>query len=364
MLGENIFKFKFILFHNFLVILFLSLEREVLTQTMVDIIEQDAADDADRNTLLFRKLTHRGPKAFQNILQILKDKHYDEAHKLLSVSIIPSATFSNEDVDFEENTLSIGNTKNIIRSTSTTTTSSNYNNNNNSINIEDSPAQEPVTSIDGLFSSKPKTLKLKPYTKKTSFHFDSDVEVKRAANYGSHPKLQVYPMKSKKRGVFFFVNIINFTSDKAKREGAERDKENLVTLFSEMNYTVFYYEDLKRHEFFDLLGQLLKSDFIKCIDSFVFCIQTHGDMYQNQTIMEFSDGLSERIERIISLFSNKECEDLALKPKVFFFPFCRGKIADKEKKIAFSRIESDGNANMVPSFSDILICYGTVPGKL
>jgi caspase Dronc len=48
------------------------------------------------------------------------------------------------------------------------------------------------------------------------------------------------------------------------------------------------------------------------------------------------------------------------KPKVFFFPFCRGTLSDQEKKI--HQIETDGLSNSVPTFSDILICYGTVPG--
>lgn len=339
--------------------------REVLTQTMVDIIEQDGKDsELDKNRMLFEKLTHRGPKAYHNILEIFKENDYHDAYKMLSVSTIPSATFDNDDVviDTEEpKFVSLGGTKHKDRKFSySPPIPVIINNNNNSDEIDDSKI-----SNDGLCSSKPQKLRLEPMISKTSFQFDSDVEVKRAANFGSHPKLQVYNMKSKRRGVFFFVNIIKFQkalSEKENRDGAEKDKENLVTLFSEMNYTIFYYEDLTRDEFNELLNMLLKSEYLDKIDSFVFCVQTHGDMHLNKTIFEFSDGTSTSVEDVIEKFSNTSCKKLVHKPKVFFFPFCRGKISDKEKKISH-KIETDGVAlNLVPSYSDILICYGTVPG--
>lgn len=323
---------------------------------MVDIIEADGSDELEKNKLLYKKLTHRGPTAFAKLLEILKENEYESSHRMLSASTVPFATFSNDDVVNEENKfLSIRATSNKpMRSNSYSPPSPIIIDNNNG----ESGTEDSVTSPDGCFN-RSKKIKLELYTKKTTFHFDTDVEVKRAANFGTHPKLQVYSTKSKARGVFFFINIIQFKNEKTNRKGAEKDKENLITLFTEMNFKVFYYEDLTRGDFFELMDLLVKSEYIKNIDSFVFCIQTHGDMFNNQTIMEFSDGNSINVETVINIFSNTNCPNLLMKPKIFFFPFCRGKISDLEKKIG--RIETDGVPG-VPSFSDILICYGTVPG--
>lgn len=335
------------------------LEREVLTQIMVDIIEQDGKTEMEKKRLLLNKLVHRGPHAFRALQDICKRNNYDEALSLLSGSTNPKATplLNGAVVVDDTNTLSISTTRTLNRSISQTSPS-----NGNRVDETD----EAIASSDGPLLSKPKVkpqapkpLKLTPYLKKTSFQFDVNLEVKRAANYGQHHKLQVYNMKNKRRGVFLFVNIIKFNNHK-DRDGADMDRENLVTLFSEMNYTVFYYENLTRQECYQLIEDLIRSDYLKQIDSFICCFQTHGDLYNNQTIMEFSDGLTMPTEYIISKFSNVNCPALINKPKVFFFPFCRGMISDTEKKL-FAVIETDGSA-LVPSFSDILICYGTVPG--
>lgn len=332
------------------------LQKEIITPVMADIIEQDGhSDDYAKKRLLFQKLTHRGPTAFHKILEICQENEYKEAHAMLSASTIPSATFSREEADVDEyNSLSISMSKNKYnRSISHSP--------NNGNRADEADSKKIITIVDGNLESKAKqkTSKLAPYEGKTSFQFDASLEVKRAANYGSHSKLQVYPMKSKRRGVFFFVNIIKFKNEKLDRHGAEKDRENLVTLFREMNYTVFYYEDITRAEFLALMQDLVVSEYIKNVDSFICCIQTHGDLHNNATIMEFADNSTLSTEHVINQFSNSNCPSLTKKPKVFFFPFCRGKISDKLKKITM--IQTDGIAE-VPSYSDILICYGTVPG--
>jgi Caspase domain len=346
------------------------LEKNLLTPTMKEIIEVDGESDKDRNLLLFNKLVHRGPTAFRQLLKILQELDYDEAHKLLSQSTVPSATFSSKDVVVDENnSLSISTTKNLIRLNSYSPNNSNNNSpaaasdfptiNNNGIGDEADTNVTRRADIDGPAFSKPNKIKLAPYTKKTSF-VNRNWEVKRAAHYGTNSKLQVYSMKSSKRGVFIFVNIINFKSGKGKRTGAESDRENLITLFRELNYTVYYYEDLKKDEFYDLLEQLRKSDILKGVDSVFMCIQTHGDLIYGLTYMEFADGLTGHTESVIEKFSNINCPNLIGKPKVFFFPFCRGTLSDRETK--FSVVQTDGLMNSVPTFSDIFICYGTVPG--
>lgn len=338
-------------------------DKEVLTDVMAENIELDGkSDDLLKNEMLFRKLIHRGPTAFQKILEIFQENEFHEAHKLLTSSTVPSSTFANVEVVLDEvSTLSISKTKDHNRNAPHLPPQTVQIQNNG--NDDEADAQETQTSNDGpclgpCFGSRKN--KIKPYTEKTSFQIEPDIQVKRAERYGSHPKLQIYNMKSPRRGVLFFVNIIRIRNKK-DRDGAEKDRENLITLFREMYYTVFYYEDLTREQFVNLVEDFKKTNYLKSVDSFVFCIHTHGDLYMNQTICEFSDGHTIGVDKIIEIFSNVKCTDLVGKPKVFFFPFCRGTISDRERKIP--RIETDGVVNAaVPSFSDILICYGTVPG--
>lgn len=338
------------------------LNKQVLTQVMVDNIENDTKgqDEGAKLQSIFKKLKHRGPKAYQKLLEILKENSYNRAYNLLSSSTVPAQSYTNSTpVVTEDNRfVSISNTRttNLQRTQSNTLPSSNVTNNNEQV----------PTQTDGNSLSK-KVIKLEPYTAKTSFNIEN-LEVKKAEDFGKHTLLPVYSMKSRRRGVFFFVNIIKFQDSKTDRRGAERDHDNLVTLFREMGFTIFYYENLTKDQLMRLLRELVVSEYLQRIDSFFLCIQTHGDLLSGHTIMEFSDGSREYTDVIVAMFSNIDCPALVEKPKVFFFPFCRGKISDKLKNVYLKDLpmtETDGIAQrqfIVPTVSDILICYGTVPG--
>lgn len=332
-------------------------EKSVITDVMAEIIEQDGKDELSKNEMLFRKLIHRGPTAFLKILEILEENKFQEALKLLTSSTVSASTMHNVGVVLENELkfLSISKTK-------TLNTRHGSQNNNLIINNNNGDEyRESQTNNDGCVNSTGR-MKLKTYTEKTAFAIEPEIQVKRAERFGSHHKLPVYNMKSPKRGVFFFVNIINYHDKRKPRGGAEMDRENLVTLFREMFYTVFYYEDLTRNQFFNIISDLKSSNYLKNIDSFVLCLQTHGDWHEHQTICEFSDAHTIAVDTIIDTFSNVNCNDLVGKPKVFLFPFCRGNISDQERKI-LTKIETDGAVNAsFPSYSDLLICYGTVPG--
>lgn len=333
------------------------LQRNILTETMYQIIETDTKTDDDKKELLYKKLIHRGPSAFFKLLKIMEENGYDEAFKVLNASTIPSATFKEDEASYDDKYVSISNTRNLHANHKPAAISPQHNGEKVDLPDKKSSSDGPCLSTNKSL----KNLKLEIYTDPTAFQI-SNLEVKKAAFFGTHPKLQVYNMKAKKRGVFFFVNIINFDGRKP-RAGAEKDRDNLVTLFREMNYTVFYYEDLNRTEFLGLMKELVASKYLLSIDSFVCSVQTHGNFYDNMTVMEFSDGLTISTEDVIRMFSNSNCQALVYKPKVFFFPFCRGGVSDEERPVKFPlKIETDGNSPLVPSYSDILICYGTVPG--
>ena len=137
----------------------------------------------------------------------------------------------------------------------------------------DIPPTNTTLTEGGCLSRNPNPSKkvLKPYTDPTSF-INTKMEVKRSNDFGKHPKLPVYSMKSKNRGVFFLVNIINFDESREKhRAGAESDHDNLISLFRELGFIIFYYQDITRPDLENLLDELIISDYLKHTDSFTFC---------------------------------------------------------------------------------------------
>ena len=349
------------------------LSNQVLTQVMVDNIESDTKgkNEAIKLKTVYSKVKHRGPNAFQLLLNILSRNSYERAFTLLSSSTVPAHSYGNGEpfVTEENRFLNIKKTRENLNFQRQQSNNNNSNNSNGQLdeqNNNNNNASNNETNSDGGVWSK-RTHKLEPYTVPTSFKIEN-LEVKKAQEYGKHNLLPVYSMRSRRRGVFFFVNIIKFQDPKTNRRGAERDHDNLVTLFRELGFTIFYYENITKEQLLRLLRELKTSEYLDRIDSFFLCIQTHGDLLNNHTVMEFSDGSQEYTDVIVSMFSNVECKALIDKPKVFFFPFCRGKISDQYKNFyekAPRLVETDGAIQRdfnVPTISDILICYGTVPG--
>jgi caspase Dronc len=118
-----------------------------------------------------------------------------------------------------------------------------------------------------------------------------------------------------------------------------------------------------------LLDELLESEHLRSTDSFVLGILTHGDYHEGVATIEFHDSSYTNLDTVITKFQNHNCQQLINKPKIFLFPFCRGNVSDHGVYIQrYAKLERDHigaevtmSVNM-PTFSDILICYATVPG--
>lgn len=167
-----------------------------------------------------------------------------------------------------------------------------------------------------------------------------------------------------RRGVFFMVNIINFLITEETRRGAEEDGESLLFLFRELGFKLFAYTNLTQADFFHLLEGLLDSNYTRETECFVMALMTHGtrddDGFERVT---FHDGSIVKVEDIEKSFQNHKCPNLQNKPKIFIFPFCRGKMA--ERRIP-ERIQTDSvryvKVTDAPQLSDVLICYAASPG--
>ncbi|KAG4073108.1 hypothetical protein HA402_009527 [Bradysia odoriphaga] len=173
-------------------------------------------------------------------------------------------------------------------------------------------------------------LPLQPFTENVNATFN----VIRAERFCSS-RILSYSMKSKHRGVLFLVNIINI-KDKPNlhRNGAILDKDQLITLFQQFGFQIFYYEDLTLKEFRHLVEQLISSRYLRVTDCLVFCVLSHGCFKDGHQMIQFSDGANGSIEDVIVKFSNRSCPNLRRKPKLFIFPMCRG-ISSKIKVKTF-----------------------------
>lgn len=127
---------------------------------------------------------------------------------------------------------------------------------------------------------------------------------------------------------------------------------------------------LQLQEFIKLVDQLVVSSHLRTTDCLVFGLLTHGERDYASFNVEFSDLQKMDVEDILSKFSNSNCDRMVGKPKIFIFPFCRGSIPDPGV-VGHRKAESDhvtaaqsmrNEAYNLPTFSDMKICYATVPG--
>jgi caspase Dronc len=189
-------------------------EKRMLSDVMHREIEK-TPDPNERHRKLFEKITRRGPTAFDTLLTILSEEDWNEAYKLLKPSYAGTWT-----------------------SVKTRKVSIECNNNNHG-------EVSSIVDRDELDCSI--TIGLEPFNG-TLEHLEQRIEVQKAETFGKHHKLPVYSMRSAQRGVFFLVNIIDFNGDydgKLRRNGAEKDRDNLIGLFQGIGgFTIFYYENI------------------------------------------------------------------------------------------------------------------------
>lgn len=106
-----------------------------------------------------------------------------------------------------------------------------------SVSYQNSRDITPIDVSDGLV--------LEPYTKEINSR--KQILVKSSTMFYQSGKISTYDMKSQNRGVLFLVNIINFDKRPTRiRNGASVDRDNLISLFRQMGFLTFYYEDITK----------------------------------------------------------------------------------------------------------------------
>lgn len=185
---------------------------------------QKCPDHVQRHTLLFEKITKRGPKAYNILLNICR-QHFPDAAALL-LEPVSSMGYSE---------ISIRGARNLELSAQW---HSNQNIDNNII----------ASQVDGSNASElptPKTKILK--LSKLEANPELNLVVKKSTKFHKNPKYDDdkynYSMKSRHRGVLVLVNIIKFEGRK-DRSGALVDRDYLITLFRGMEFDIIYEENI------------------------------------------------------------------------------------------------------------------------
>ncbi|XP_053674011.1 caspase Dronc [Anopheles nili] len=323
------------------------IKRNMLSQTMVSRIESIAHDELTRHKKLFDKITKRGPKAFDVLLDICQ-KEFPKAYPLLKPSSYDHQMHSTHNPQR-------------VRSVSCNVPPKPYSFRSQG-DVEDGKNNNLATSV--LMEESKCMLQVYPDILPTSF----SVKLSRGP-IETHPKVSSYPMKSRNRGVAFIVNVITFVNDiRSKRNGADIDARNLISVFQQLGFIVFYYEDITSADLNELIGQLKESQYFPC-DCFAFYILSHGERMKGSDYIYMHDNSILRVEDLLTKFNTVNCTKLVRKPKLFFISICRGLQSDQGSYRLSTNTERDGMVDStkplpsnIATYCDMLVCYATVPG--
>lgn len=192
--------------------------------------------------MLFEKITHRGPKAFQGLLEICKGNFVDAASLLQRKSRMPITTIDNDDDDDDDGTISIRRKR---REDEEKKDKRKGRDKQNEAQLSPNPRPPPnvdITDKSVTRADAERNVKLELFTGEVQ-PTKLAISVTKSKKYHTHKTLATYDMRSRHRGVFFLVNIINF-HNKEPRNGASVDRDNLITLFRGMEFKIFYNEDI------------------------------------------------------------------------------------------------------------------------
>jgi len=170
-----------------------------------------------------------------------------------------------------------------------------------------------------------------------------------------------YP-SGKKRGLcLIFENDMFHTGlGLSKRKGSNVDRGLMVDVFSKLQFEVRVFQNLSASEIFDALDEARFEDQANN-DMLAVIVLSHG----NEGILYGYDR-AYPVHKIWEPFTANNCEDLAGKPKLFFFQACQGNQMDSGVVVeqrANTRTETDGFASYrTPLHADFLIAHSTVNG--
>lgn len=172
-----------------------------------------------------------------------------------------------------------------------------------------------------------------------------------------------YNMSHKKRGIFVIFNHKEYhlKLEASKRDGTDRDRDNLAQIAQALGFKVFIQNDLRVRELLNVMEECARQNYVDC-DCFACAILTHGD---SSDILYAHDG-KYSIQELFAPLQN--CQTLVGKPKLFFVQACRGNRLDHgvlQSDCLDARAtdgSSDSGCVAIPVEADFFIGYSTVEG--
>ncbi|KAJ3660714.1 hypothetical protein Zmor_005150 [Zophobas morio] len=170
-------------------------------------------------------------------------------------------------------------------------------------------------------------------------------------------------MDHSKRGIAVIFNHVDFSHPEcSRREGSDKDRDDLVEMFHDLNFNVSVHNDLTAH---DIASELIKVSRMDHTDSdcLAIVVMSHGNNgklyardreYPTRTIWEY--------------FTANNCPTLAGKPKLLFVQACRGSCLHSAATLHYQTggVEEDSSSvdayYSIPVMADILVMYSTVEG--
>uniref|UniRef100_A0A8C4X9I1 Caspase-14-like n=1 Tax=Erpetoichthys calabaricus TaxID=27687 RepID=A0A8C4X9I1_ERPCA len=146
------------------------------------------------------------------------------------------------------------------------------------------------------------------------------------------------------------------------REGSEEDLNNISKIFTKNRIDFARVINPKGEEFLPKI--MAFRDEINNAREDTSCsfvvLMSHG----NQDVIKGVDNDEVKLQNLFTLFNNEQCPKLQNKPKVFIIQACRGSIKDKGTRYIDddTDFEKENVVRMLPTTSDTLVVYASMPG--
>lgn len=181
-----------------------------------------------------------------------------------------------------------------------------------------------------------------------------------------------YPMFGACKGLALIINVERFEPSACldERAGAEKDCARMELLLKQLSYEVYLLKNGTASEIWNTMKNFAAWSKLGEADSCFIVLMSHGE----DGVIYGKDGKPLPLQEAFDLYSNANCPYLQNKPKIFLVQACRGEDPDKGvdqidgptrevlKPATHARINEGIIRNKLPTMSDCVFAYATVPG--
>jgi len=229
-------------------------------------------------------------------------------------------------------------------------------------------AKQELVFPDGCVSSKQSAASADEAEEQNFLHNGADgVVVKQGTYFFSHTDYNIYPMGSRPKGYALIIVNKDFDNEFYEtRIGAERDTENMISLWEGLGYDVTAHFNKTASDMRFIFRKFAQLSNHKSVDSCVVVISSHG--VTGRIVGTDNEFLF--MEDILDEFNNVNSPHLMGKPKLFFVQACRGKKIDGGVDVPNGADGGKGSTNSYKllqpvqrssKWTEMVIAFSTVP---